>query len=105
MLHKCNYPAIFETKVAKMAKTTPLQTRYNSLTKGETTDFLKSLEQYEITRHTFYRDLKSNSNSIPHKRLQTYAGMLGCDVTELIDHFVKVKPIVKKSTLLKAGLK
>lgn len=88
-----------------MLKTTPLQTRYNSLTKSETTDFLKSLEQYEITRHTFYRDLKANSNSIPHKRLQIYAGLLNCDVSELIDHFVKVKSIVKKSLTKKVGLK
>lgn len=105
MHYSCNFTAIFETKVAKMAKTTPLQIQYDSLTKAEAAEFLKSLEQYTITESTFYRDLKANSNSIPHIRLQTYAGLLNCEVADLIDHFVKVKPIVKKSLTKKVGLK
>lgn len=89
-----------------MAKNNPLKDRYQSLTKAQSTTLIKSLERYEISDRTFYRDLKANSNSIPHQRLQIYAGLLDCEVSDLIDHFVKVKPIVsKKFSTKKVGLK
>ena len=89
---------------------TPLQIKYEALPKSLVfkTDILPILEASDISGDTFYRDLKAQSNSIPVWRLQVYAGLLGLDddISQLIDSFVKVKPIIKRKSLAKSlGLK
>lgn len=87
----------------------PLQEKFNALPRSThfENDVLPILEKHGISKNTFYRDQKSKGSSIPHERLQVYAALLDCDVSDLIDTYVKgVKPIVKKSSIGKrVGLK
>ena len=94
--------------MAKQQQTTPLRTKYEALPKSIVfeTDILPLLQKADITKDTFYRDMKVKGNTIPHMRLQVYAGLFDCDVNDLIDSFVKVKPIIKRKSMAKAvGLK
>lgn len=95
-----------------MAKITPLQQKIRELPKGigMRKNVLPALRKHDISSGTFYRDLKSDGNSIPYARLQIYAGFLGCSVDDLINSYTRVKPLVKParkkvSLLSKAGVK
>lgn len=95
--------------ISQMAKISPLRKKFDELPKNITLKdvILPNLKKYDITQSTFYRDLESNPNSIPNERLQVYAGLLDCDVSDLMEGYtkIKVRPIVKKSLTKKVGLK
>lgn len=90
-----------------MRKITPLQEKFRALPKNKTVE--KAIEpiliKHDISVATFYRDLKTDPKNIPTGRLQVYAALFNCDVADLIDSFVKIKPIVKKDLVKKSGLK
>jgi hypothetical protein len=89
-------------------KRTPLKIKYDNLPRHIVfeKDVLPLLEKASITRDTFYRDMKINGSAIPHIRLQVYAGLFDCSIDELIDSYVKVKPIIKRPSIAKkVGLK
>ncbi len=89
-----------------MRKITPLQEKFEALPKK--VNFEKEIEpilvKHEISISTFYRDLKAKPSSIPHARLQVYAALFDCDVDDLIDSYVKIKPIIR-TNLAKKHLK
>lgn len=90
-----------------MRKITPLKEKFDALPRTTTVEkhIEPILKKHDIGIATFYRDLKTDGKNIPHFRLQVYAALLNCDVAELIDSFVKIKPIVNKSLIKKSGLK
>lgn len=91
-----------------MAKTTPLKSKFDNLPKNISlkNEIVPLLNKYDITQSTFYRDMEATPSSIPHARLQVYASLLDCEVSDLIDSFVKIKPLVKRKSIgQKVGLK
>jgi hypothetical protein len=90
-----------------MRKITPLQEKFAALPKG--ISFEKEIEpvlkKHDISISTFYRDLKNDPKNIEHFRLQVYAALFDCDVSDLIDSYVKIKPIIRKNLSKKSGLK
>lgn len=103
-------PCHFYKKKKRMAKkTNTLAEKFNAMLPSglriKTKDLLELLASYNIDRSQYYRDLKASPENIPNKRLQVYAGLLNCEVAELIDSFMKVKPLVKKSLGSKVSMK
>lgn len=90
------------------SKITPLeqiwQERPNKIT-FEQIEKLFEKADISFSRSTFERDRKANPGNIPHQRLQVYAGAFDCEVSDLIERFVKVRPIVKTTLARKAGIK
>lgn len=86
---------------------TPLEIKFSELPisigrKG----FLAELGKAGISERTWIRDREAPSNSIPVWRMQVYAALFECDLSELIDTYVKVKPLIKRPSLVKKlGLK
>ena len=88
----------------KQEKITPLQEKFDALSKIDSAIFLKRVQDH-FGIATFYRDLKKSAKNIEHFRLQVYAALLDCEVDDLLDSFVKIKPIVRKNLSRKSGLK
>lgn len=97
-----------------MAKTTktPLRKKIEELPKSVSikNDVEPVLDRANISMRTFQRDQHRNPDRIPHSRLLVYAGLLNCEVDDLINSYTRVKPLVKParkkvSLLSKAGVK
>jgi hypothetical protein len=64
------------------------------------------LQKAGISARTFHRDLKKPGNTIPPKRLQVYASLFDCNVSDFIEKpSHKINPLVKRSIGEKVGLK
>ena len=87
-----------------MRKITRLKEKLDALPKSLSSAkvILPLLEKYGIGSATFYRDLKAQS--IPSDRLQVYAGILGCDVDDLLNSYSKITPLTKSKLAKKVGL-
>lgn len=94
--------------MAKELKT-PLQLKFDQLPIGiGRKRFVEEVVKAGISERTFDRDMEAASNSIPIWRMQVYSGLfgLGQDISELIDTYVKIKPIIKRPSIAKQiGLK
>ena len=85
---------------------TPLATRFGQLPRD--VKYLPAIIKAGISERTFHYDKKRNPNSIPHERLEIYAGLLDCAIDDLINSYskLKVNPIIKRPSLAKSvGLK
>jgi len=70
----------------------------------KTSDIIGSLKDNGVSYNTYNRDKKisvKDAMSIPHDRLQIYAGLFNCDVNDLINNIIKTKPIVNAKNLTK----
>jgi len=77
-----------------MAKTTktPLRKKIEALPKSVSVknDIEPVLERAQISTRTFQRDQNRNPQTIPHSRLLVYAGLLGCEVDDLLTSYTRV---------------
>ena len=92
--------------MAKSSKT-PLEQKFLQLPRivDFTRDIKPKLSDAGISVRTFQRDRKAIPNSIPSWRIQIYAALFNCEMADLMDSFVKIKPLVKTKLAKKAGLK
>lgn len=86
-----------------MAKITPLEQKFKALPRAVTfkDNVLPALLKAGISESTFHRDRRAKPESIPYERLLIYAGFFDCDVADLVEATVKLKP---KSIAARAGL-
>jgi hypothetical protein len=89
-----------------MKKSTPLKDKFDALPRSVTREqVLSEVKKEGISEATYYRDLKTDGNQIPTWRMRVYAGLLNCDLEELLNSYVKPKPIVKTNLAKRAGIK
>ncbi len=101
----CNIYATISTNTAnKMAKDTKtqLEIRFKKLPRD--VNYIDAIIKAGISERTFHYDKKRDPNSIPFERLNVYAGLLDCQVDDLINTYSKVKPIMNRKRT-KVGLK
>jgi hypothetical protein len=61
-------------------------------------DIVEKLATYGVSQHDFYRDRKIDikaKQSIPGDRLMVYAKFFDVTMEDLMNHNIKVKPVIK----------